>query len=279
MFGLPGEETLKGIAPYGKEYRAKQKARPLSQKIKEWYRDYCQDFHWDRGSQIEEMLDEEGDSHVKPSFKLFLYNMYRNFRGWKPIFALRMLFQKIFRKDHISDNELWGLDHSMAPYILKYLKAFKKSDRHGYPGYFSEYNENEWRSKEEYDEAVIEDRILGGGNKAWEKILDIIIMAFEYKVIDSLGLKREGDWYLKYLGMNPYDENNPCNKHVSFSYRKLDERPGVGSTMSSNEPNLDEVEWATKRESALNIELIHYAEECVQYGFELFGRFYQNLWD
>jgi len=269
MFGLPGEEVLKGEAPYGKEYKARQKARPLKTKIYDWLKDYCDDFHWD--------YEKRGED--KPTVKLFLYNFYRNLRGWGPVYNLRMFLQKVFRKNHIADNELWGMDYTMAPYILKYLKAFKASDRHGYPGSFSEYNEHEWKDEAEYIKAIEDGKILGGGNDAWEKILDRMIMAFEYKIESNSDLRREGKWFIKYFGMNPYDESNPCNKHVSFSYRKIDEQPHIGSCMSSTEPNLEEVEWATKRESGLNIELIHYAEECVQAGFEDFGRWYQNLWD
>lgn len=276
MFGF-NDEVLKGDPPYH-NYKAKKKARPFKQKVTEWYRDYCQDHHWDRGVQLTEMLDKDGDSYVKPSLKLFAYNVYRNLRGWYPIYRTRMICQKIFRANHISDNELWDLQYPLAKYNLKYIKAFRESERNGYPSCFSEYNENEWKTKVEYDEKIADGSMIGGGEKAWEKVLDLIIMSLEFIVIDG-NKKKETEWYLKYFGMCPYEENNECNRHTSYDYREIDAPKTIGSTHSSKMPDLDKVEWATKSTSWLNMELIFYAEDCVNYGLELFGKFFRSMWD
>jgi len=266
MFGFGNETILKGNPP---KYEKEKKT------FKIWYRDFCQDYHYDRAAQLEEIMDENGDSYVKPHFKLFLYNCYRGIKSWGPIFSLRMKTQRLFTG--ISDDMLWNLDYPIAKYCLKLVKAYKKMERHGYPGCFSEYSENEWKSREEYDEAIANGRMIGGGPEAWEKILDTIIMAFEFITFEYKDKPEK--WYLKYFGMNPYEKGYECNAHARYEYKELNNKPNYGCTMSSNKPDLEKVEWCTYEKSYHNLELVMYAEHCVDYGCQLFGDFFRCLWD
>jgi len=69
-------------------------------------------------------------------WKLFLKGLYRMFRGARPIFAIRMFFQKVFRKNHLCDLHIWDTTSYMARECLKRLRAFKEYERHGYPSDF-----------------------------------------------------------------------------------------------------------------------------------------------
>ena len=268
MFGYGNEEILKGNPP---RYDKKE---TLSEKLKY----FCSKHHWDKGIQYGQMLDENSDGYVKPTLKLFLYNCYRELRGWGPIFGLRMNCQKIFRKNHMSDNQLWDLQYPLSKYVYKYLKAFKDQERNGYPGVFSEYNENEWQSKEEYDQAILDGKMFGGGGDAWEKVLNHILMSLEYIVLEG-NSKKESEWFIKYFGMDPYKENEEVNKYIKFEYRDIDAKKYIGCAMSGTQPNLDKVEWCTKSTSYLNHELIHYAEEVVSAGLCELGYWWRNFWD
>jgi len=240
----------------------------------EKYRWFCQEYHWDKSLTWKAASDLEGDGYVKPSPKLFLYNLCKKTWNWNPLWRFRQWCQTKFRKNGLSDSMVWNALNPMAKYNLKILKAFKESERNGHPSAFSEYSEKEWESREEYDEQLRCGKIQGGGMEAWNKVLDHIIMSLEYVV-------NEGDhkWEEKWFGMNPYDETNECNKYVTYDYRMINEMKGFASAMSGKIPSLDEVEWCTERTSFHNTELVFYAEEVVNYGLELLGKHFRNFWD
>jgi len=259
---------LKGVEP---DYKNKT--------FKEWYRYYCSEYHWNRGQQVEEMLDPEGDSYPKPSFLLFLYNFYKktlyNVLHWHRI---KWFFQRKFRKNKLSNVEIWDAKSTLSSFIYKVLVAYKKYDRSGYPGIFSEYNENEWGTIEKYNEAIAEGRLIGGGAEAWEKVLDIMLMAFEYLNWEGHH-KKQTEWFIKYFGMDPYLDGDERNKEIKYYYKPYNAGPHVGQIMSDQKPNLDECEWVKESISYINFELINYAEHCVQIGIETFAHYFQNLWD
>jgi len=267
MFGMSGDEILKGTPP---TYENKN--------FKDWLKYYCSRNHWDRTKYVENALDEEGDGYFKPTLKLFLYNVYCDIRNWNICCFVRYWWKKIFSKDHLAGREIWDAKSNLAAYNLKVIRAFRNSERMGYPSYFSEYDENAWKSKEEYEQAIEDGRMGGGGEKAWEEVLDRIIMAFEYITIEG-SFEKQSEWFIKYFGMDPYDKTNKCNEDISYTYRNIDEKKNIGCTSSSKMPDLDKVEWCTKSVSYMNMPLIFYAEEVVQNNLELFGKFFQNLWD
>jgi hypothetical protein len=240
---------------------------------------FCSKHHWNKGEQLSAILDEAGDGYPKPTIKLFLYNCIMELRGWTPLYRLRMLISRFYNHG-LSENEIWEAGHTMSKYALKVLKAFKKSERHGYPGSFSEYNEHEWKSVESYNEAIKEGRIIGGGTEAWEKVLDHIIMALEFRVYDGHN-KFQHDWYLKWFGMDPYDESNECNRAESYEYRYKDDPKSIGGRMGGPIPpeDFDKCEYIQKTTMHINFELIRYAEDVVQDGYELLGFWWGNLWD
>ena len=148
--------------------------------------------------------------------------------------------QKVFRKSHVSDLELWSLDFTLAKVILPKLKAYKDMDRHGYPGQFIDTFKEGLKfgySNEELQEALDKGKIIIGGFDLWNEYLDEMIFAFDYIVSEEGCSKIEKSFYKRWDIENPY---------VNESY---------------------------------NYELLTQYENRCQNGLELFGRFFKNLWD
>jgi hypothetical protein len=258
---------IKGTDPSDKKDTWRQKLRY-----------FCSQYHWDRGVQFASFT--EGDGFCDPTLKLFLYNCYRKFRGWMPIYRLRMLIQTVFRSTHISDDKIWETGSYMSQYCYKMLSAFKNYNRNGYPGIFSEYSENEWGTKEAYDAAIAEGRMIGGGPAAWEKILDHILMALEYRAFEGNTAILE-KWWDKHFGMNPWDENYECNQYDKYEFRYKDDPQHLGCHMTFGKPPEDpeKCEYIKHELCFGNSELLRYAEEVVQQGLELMGHYWTSFWD
>jgi hypothetical protein len=175
-------------------------------------------------------------------WSLFLKSLYRMFRGARPIFAMRMFFQKVFRKNHLCDLYIWETSCYMARECLKRLRAFKELERQGYPSDFCASHDDYSCSPEDYQKYIEEGVIIGGGPEKWEKTIDHIIMALEYVAYagDEMFTKRAHDWWVKYFGFSPYDENQ------------------VNHT---------------------NYELLRYAESVVGSGLINMAVYWRNLWD
>jgi len=201
-----------------------------------WLTEYCND-HLPEKEWDEYM---ENNTVFKPTVRLFMHNFARNFRGWKPVFALRMFFQKVFRKNHICDLETWNSYTYMSKLILPHLKAYKKEKRFGYPSAFSEYEDTSgrWNSKEEYDQAIKDGIMIGGGQDEWEKALDKIIFAAEYTVYEAFNEKKLKKLVLDKFGEYLWTDDDQCN-----------------------------------------YELLRKIENYVEEGFKLMGIHWQMLWD
>jgi hypothetical protein len=232
-------------------------------KIKELIYDFCQKYLYQ---------DEE---NFKPTIKLFFYSLYRTIRGLPPIFFFRMLFQKIFRFNHISDCELWETSDTMAKKILPLLYAFKKMKRHGIPNIYSEYDENSgWESKEAYDEAVKNGTIIGGGEEVWERDIDHIIHSLEYVAWESS--KKINKWYIDNFGMDPYSEDIR-NKYKYYTFKNKGSNGLRGMTFHN--PPDREVENLEEHESYGNHELLQYIDNYVNAGLMKLGYLWRNFWD
>jgi len=225
------------------------------------------------------------------------------------LYSIKVFFQRIFDKDHLSPNDIWNLSHSLAPKILTYLTRFKKMERHGYPGYFSEYNENEWKSKEEYEEAVAKGNfdpdVAAGtitGPEKWEQILDKMIFAFEWLVkIDGGGMFNDKitiPFYKKWGLKDPHAKVKE-NERIDYVYEMTPEYikeqeekndivmkfGGLSSEMMSSEGDLhiknpEKYKLLGSKVIYYNIEYeIEVIEKRVQEGLDLFSKFYRSLWD
>jgi hypothetical protein len=74
-------------------------------------------------------------------------------------FIISRFFQRLFRKSHASDGDLWNMDAHLARIILPKLSAFRAQNLQGYP--------------EE-----------SGSMEAWLAILDEMIYAMQWKILE-----------------------------------------------------------------------------------------------
>jgi hypothetical protein len=242
-------------------------------------------------------FDIDDDKEPPILEKVFYHIKYRieNF-----FYGIKYNFQKLIRSYHASDLDLWNLDGCMAKVLYPKIIAFKKMKRHGYPSDFSEYYKNEWKSKEEYDNAVREGKIKGGGPEAWEKVLDEIIFAFEWHLYckDSIGTDKHAiNFFEKYGYKNPYAETEE-NKSVSYIYRmsekyinkQIEELPGLKEFGGLSPECLSgECDLHIKEPENYSFirESIHYSDtryiveigKRALEGFRLFGEYFTNFWD
>ena len=133
-------------------------------------------------------------------------------------------FQKVFRKNHTSDYELWDLYPVLSKFIVRKLKAFRDSKPQGYPSCFSDWNSSyEYGgiglTKKEYDKQKKVGFYTGGGYKAWLKTLDEMIFAFEFALqYDSLSRDVKKIHFIKkYHLKNPFAKISK-NKHITYTY-------------------------------------------------------------
>lgn len=153
-------------------------------------------------------------------------------------------------KIHIDKYDTWNMDGTLALIILPMLKQLKET-QHGAPGDMPEFSQTDNGSSQSSFEFYKEgdSAAWDAGHKRWEEILDKMIWSFEQRLDDN--------WDEKYwithpvLDMDDYpeDEGKTC-----FPVR-----------------------WKVKGECDWEGRQKHV--EKMQEGFELFGKYYQNLWD
>jgi len=164
----------------------------------------------------------------------------------------------------------------MTKYLRPKLIAFQNTERVGYPSMFSEYHENEWKNKEEYDKAVAEGKMIGGGPEKWEEVLNEIIFAFDWFASEE-GLIN--NFYEKWNLEDPHKEVEK-NKLYSYWY----DLPDGGALSTATELSKEEREKRGaifKNKSFIHFDIKKHMEygERAQKGFELFGKHFMSFWD
>jgi hypothetical protein len=235
---------------------------------------------------VDVLEDETGfffDDEDTPKKRRFSVLGFLRFHLENCCYDVRYTFQRIFRSNHIADIDLWGMDFCMARWIYPRIKAFIARKRHGYPGCFSEYHANEWKNREEYDNAIRDGKILGGGEEAWNRILQEILFAFEWKLeYDNWKSAECRDAFCEKWGLRNPHEKSLENKRVDYVYDCLE--PGLAECISED-PNLDQKEPEKYRYKKRQVHYYdaYYDAEVIgkraQAGFEAFGKYFRNFWD
>jgi hypothetical protein len=190
---------------------------------------------------------------------------------------IKWFIQKVFRKSHISDIELWNLDYTLAKIIIPKLIEFKNMKRKGFPTTFSKYSSDYGISILEYKNSFI-----GGEMQKWNEYVDEMIFAFECLLyLDDRNEK--GDVSKKHIifckkyGYNsPYRETED-NLRYMHSYANKNR-----ITIISNESDLDKKKGyilKDKIEIYCDRKLLKEMNERMQNGFELFGKYFTGFWD
>jgi len=236
--------------------------------------------------ELQNTLEDESSfffngEHTKRKFyqKIFPFLKYRVRDSY---YDIKYKVQRIFRRNHLSDIDLWGFDSTMAEWIYPRLKAFINKKRHGYPGIFSEFNEHEWENRENYDKAIAAGTHLGGGSEAWEQTLQEILFAFEWKLhFENYSTESHRDSFCtKWNIKNPFTKNLE-NKSIQYKYKCL--QPDLAFCIS-DDPDLDKKDpekysYTGRIVSYHNVKANIEIQKRAQKGFELFGKFFLNFWD
>ena len=160
------------------------------------------------------------------------------------LYNIKWFFQKIFRKNHISDIEIWDCYQHLAKFILPRIKALRTQDFLCYPNDVNSISCSRTVAKDddEYDQQQIAD---------WKKNLDEMIFAFEYALYGDASDKDQRDFYLKNFSEDPYEKFN---------------RDFEAGTLDFKNDNV-------------NYEIVNQAHQRALKGFELFGKYFLYLWD
>lgn len=205
------------------------------------------------------------------------YNVQRLFKGY-------------------SDVDIFSFYSEISKVILPRLIRYRNK-LNGFPGIFSEYNENEWKSREDYEKAVDEKRILGGGSEAWEEILDKMIFSFTHILVeDSIGgTKSERKMikgYIEKYGDVRAETDDNLKIHSYHYFENPNPKSGTdtASVYVPEEDFNDELVEKYKNEGLVykgfkkrtyhhNDELEKELNEKCDEGLRLFGQYFRNLWD
>lgn len=199
-----------------------------------------------KNEKLLEQLDDWAYDHVP----IWLYRLPTQVKS--VYYGIKYFLQKVFRKNHLSDVNVWNAGYEMVKVIYPRLKAFIKLDQSGYPSIFSEYDDQSgWKSKEDYDKAKALGYMVGGGAKKWEETLNEMLFACEHTIYGDDDNKKSKAFYKKWNLEDPHAKID-SNKSESFF---------------SDEPFYYNVELA-----------IEYSERA-QKGFELLGKYILNIWD
>jgi len=147
---------------------------------------------------------------------------------------------------HIDRWDTWGMDHTLAHIILPMLKQLKET-KHGAPYVDPKDVPKELHgkklTKKQKDNGEVGDKHF----KRWDWVLDEMIFAFDSKVND--GWKEQFE-----------------TGESDLQWKKLED----GNYQMVEGPNHTQVyDWEARKKH----------EERISNGFQLFGKYYQNLWD
>ncbi len=165
------------------------------------------------------------------------------------MFEVKSILQKIFRRNHLSDKEVWNTGSYMIANIHRRLVAFIKTERMGFPSAYADYEENLGWTRDEYDKAKANGNVIGGGKEQWEKDLNEMLFACEFEMNESK--RNEELFYKKWKIESPFakTKENLCESFMGSS------------------------------DFYYNPTLYRYYNYRAQKGFELLGKNISNLWD
>ena len=195
--------------------------------------------------------------------------------------GIKWSLQRFFRSHHSSDRDIWDLHSHLAPILLGKLKAFRASPLHGYPSCFSDWDEKYGcgpYDKEEYDKAVEEGHILGGGFEAWLKTLDKMIFAFDFLTYYEHWDEKKRDAMLARHGLEYPHQKKPENRKINYAYKGKDGH-FMSSHLPPDDPDNKNRTFLGEEISYYNFDLEREYYEKVQEGLSLFAKHFMSLWD
>jgi len=218
------------------------------------------------------------------------------------IYYIKEKLRKIFRG--YSGGEWYDFYSCHARYCLPRLHHLRENI-HGHPMIFSEWGyegcDDEYGGmgmlRKDYDKAIKNGEMLGGGIDAWKEILDKMILAFTYIIKENSGGHTKLEKKLIKAMINLYgDEWEEIEKNKNDSRYHLFINPNckkdddhyschvsVDDDIEKIKKEYDEKGWDYK---GIKGHTYYHSEEIaknmlkkVDEGMVLFSKYYQNLWD
>jgi hypothetical protein len=159
----------------------------------------------------------------------------------------------------IDSYDTWSLDHTLATIIYPALLQLKAT-KHGLPSEFvDDVGGANWEEQDSFDfYKETHDESWQKGAERWDEVLDKMIWAFEQLVKEDYNSKyhhgeAKYDWV-----KSDKQIHNPITGKVEETYQMVDKNP--------------EEHWFDSEGLMLH-------EKRMQEGFELFGKYFRNLWD
>ena len=163
----------------------------------------------------------------------------------------KYLFQKIFRKSHLSDMENWECAFLIAKDSLRRVKSYRAMNRHGHPGNLNSMEE-------------------------WDKILDEIILKLELWIMlsdhdDYEAMCTEHGWEY------PYTKKIE-NKSVNYIFRDKDD-----SSLYTSELDYDikdtNYTYSHRHVIYYNSKALEELNKKAEEGLSLFAKWLPCMWD
>lgn len=227
--------------------------------------------------------------HEETIWESIKYFPIRKWHSMKNVYyEIKYFFQRVFRGH--SDMQVIEMYSELAHHILPIIKDYKESNQ-GYPGDFCEYVEHEWKSREDYDKALEEGKILGGGAEAWDEIVDKIIFAFTFIISEDSRPrnKKEREWVKEFKDRygdiwEEKEENSHRSEYHLYSHKdgRIMHCPPHNYTQERHDEMLQEgweyggykIRKPFYHDDQLSKEL---NDKCNE-GLELFGRWFRSFW-
>ena len=158
----------------------------------------------------------------------------------------------------IDKFDTWSLDHSLSYIILPALLQLKAS-KMGVPAEFAVVGGADYDCQDSFDfYKETHNEAFEIACKRWEEVLDKMIWSFQQILFD--------DWEQQYYhGQPEYEWKKSDEKYTNPLNGKTEE------TFTMIDKNPDE-HWT-------DFEGMRVHQERIQEGLELFGKYYQHLWD
>ena len=164
---------------------------------------------------------------------------------------LKHLYQRA--KKGYSYRDLWSIDYWFMEIMPKMLTDFKKN-LHGCPAQFTTTDDD------------TQNQDVEKGMKDWEDIIDRMIFCFKEMNDETCSMENEyKDEYFKQLHKPNEDWLIPCGEKDGGKIYRMNER--------EVEPELE------KNYHKKMLEIEEYKDKMKNEGFELFSKYFWNLWD
>ena len=202
-------------------------------------------FFWVEKCPLDSELESRLDYRLHDKFGKWLSETWIDgFCNWLDSKKKRKIEVKIHNYD------TWGMYSTLAIIVLPMLRQLKET-KHGSPCDMPAFSQTSNSSQLCFDFYQIEDDLAwDAGHKQWEEILDKMIWSFEQ-------LQPDCDWEGQYTIIQP---------ELDLSDYPEDEGK---ISVPVRWKTKGEIDWVGREKHSIKI----------QEGLELFGKYFQNLWD